>query len=478
MKYNRKTNKTNKTVNLAGGKAYKESDKLELVSILLTSFVKSQFYREEKGTVDRLEELVAGQKDKKFVAKAAIYARTKFGMRSVSHIVAANIASQVKGVDWTKRFFDKIVYRPDDMLEIMAYYLDKNGKPIPNSVKKGFANAFNKFDEYSLAKYRGEGSAISLVDIVNLCHPKGNDKNKKALEKLIKGTLKSKDTWESEVSKAGQVAETEEQKDELKKGAWTKLIQEKKIGYFALLRNLRNIIQTAPEALEDALEMLVDEKLIKKSLVLPFRFLTAIQEMEKIGDADSRKALKALNKAVDISLNNVPKFDGKNCIVMDGSGSMSGKPGDIGSLFSAILLKANENSDFILFSDNAVYHSLNTDDSTLSIAEKIRSNFESAGTDFNSIFEKMNKGYDRIIILSDMQGWQRGGAPTTFAPYKKKYKCDPIVYSFDLAGYSTLMFPENNVYALVGFSEKTMDIMKLLEGDKKALIHEIEAIEI
>ncbi|MDE1770632.1 MAG: hypothetical protein KGI28_08800, partial [Thaumarchaeota archaeon] len=46
-----------------------------------------------------------------------------------------------------------------------------------------------------------------------------------------------------------------------------KLIKERKIGYFALLRNLRNISEQAPEIMNEALEMLVDEKLIKSSLV-------------------------------------------------------------------------------------------------------------------------------------------------------------------------------------------------------------------
>ena len=83
--------------------------------------------------------------------------------------------------------------------------------------------------------------------------------------------MKSFDTWETELTKAGQAAETDEQKDELKKDAWTKLILEKKIGYFALLRNLRNIIEQAPEVLPQALELLMNENLIKKSLVSRLR---------------------------------------------------------------------------------------------------------------------------------------------------------------------------------------------------------------
>ncbi len=97
------------------------------------------------------------------------------------------------------------------------------------------------------------------------------------------------------------------------------------------------------------------------------------------------------------------------------------------------------------------------------------------GTDFPSIFSAANKKYDRILIFSDMQGWMSGGAPTSSAnAYKKKFDCDPHIYSFDLAGYGTMMFPENKVYAMAGFSEKIFTIMSLLEKDRKALVNTIK----
>lgn len=37
---------------------------------------------------------------------------------------------------------------------------------------------------------------------------------------------------------------------------------------------------------------------------------------------------------------------------------------------------------------------------------------------------------------------------------------------------------EYNVYALAGFSDKIFDVMKMFDVDKKALVHEIEKIEL
>jgi len=119
------------------------------------------------------------------------------------------------------------------------------------------------------------------------------------------------------------------------------------------------------------------------------------------------------------------------------------------------------------------------EDPALTIAGRLVKNARAAGTNFHAIFEKAKRAYDRIIILSDMQGWMGGYAPTgSFKNYKKKYKADPYIYSFDLQGYGSLQFPEDNVFALAGFSEKIFDLMKLLETDRNALIKKIEAIEL
>lgn len=473
------TSQATKTVNLAGGEAYNQTPELELISILLTSFANDSFYRSANDTFERLKELVM-LCDKKFVAQSAIYARTQFGMRSITHCVASELARYIRGEKWAKDFYTAIVYRPDDMLEILSYHTSRNGK-IPNSMKKGFAKAFDKFDAYSLAKYRGEGKGFKLIDVVNLVHPTPTEKNAQAINLLVKGELKSFDTWETELSKAGQISSNDEEKAEFKKDVWVKLIKENKLGYFALLRNLRNIIEQAPEVIDEAIETLTNEQIIKKSLVLPFRFLTAFEEVQKLSDGKIvRSVLMALNKAVDIAVNNVPKFDGETLVVLDVSGSMNEShlgtksPHIIGALFSAVLVKSN-NSDFMVFSDNAKYVNINPMDSTITIANSLR--FASGGTNFHSIFQTANKKYDRIILLSDMQGWIGYNSPSKpFAQYKTMTGSNPYVYSFDLKTYGSMQFPETNVFALAGFSEKVFDIMKLMEQDKKALLNEIKKV--
>jgi hypothetical protein len=142
-----------KTTNHAGGEAYKESNELALVSLLLTSFVNNQFYRDSNDTLDRLKKLLS-EVDPKFAAKVAIFARDEFGMRSITHDLAGELAKYLTGEEYAKNFYEKVIVRPDDMTEILAYYNQNCGTKIPNSLKKGFAKAFDKFDNYQIAKWK------------------------------------------------------------------------------------------------------------------------------------------------------------------------------------------------------------------------------------------------------------------------------------------------------------------------------------
>lgn len=468
------------TENLAGGQAYKQSDELSLVSLLLTSFVNDQFYRNAKTSLEDLKKLVTNIKDKEFVAKSAIFARDKFGMRSITHALAGELASQLNGAEWGKNFYQKVVVRVDDMTEILSYYLayktNKDNPKFPNSLKKGFAKAFDNFDNYQLAKYSGLNKEVKLVDVVNIVHPVPNIRNQESLGLIIKGELKNTETWESKLSSAGQTAESKEDLTKLKSDAWFDLISNKKLGLMAMIKNLRNIITQSPESITLVCESLSDEKFIINSRVLPFRFLTAYEEVSKLESSkEVRSVLNAISSAMDISCKNIPIFE-DTLFVVDVSGSMSGKPSEIASLFAAMFAKSN-NCDVMTFANHSNYVNYNPSDSVMSIRNSFI--FSGGGTNFKSIFTGANKAYKNIVIASDMQGWVGYTSPSLeFKNYKKKFNCEPHVFSLDLAGYGTLQMPESQVYCLSGFSEKVFQIMELLKTDKNALYNQIKSIQL
>jgi hypothetical protein len=451
------------TKNKAGGAAYQETHKLELASILLTSFLNDTYYVKGAATQARLVQLVQSISDKRFVAKAAILAR-EWGMRSVTHVTIAELCHEVKNEPWLRIAIKNVIQRPDDASEILAYWMGKYGKPIPNAMKRGISDALAKFNDYNIAKYKGENHDLKMVDVINLVHPKSE-----VLGKLIKGTLETPYTWETEITKAGNDKDA-------KAKAWTDLVMSGKLGYFALLRNLRNLEENVTEATrKEAFKQLQDRNAIKKSKVLPFRYDTAYREVKLVGTRH------AISNAMDIAVDNMPELGGKTLIALDCSGSMSGKPLQIGSIFAAVMAKASY-ADIMQFGTSVSWPKYNPGDSVISISEKLRA--DHGGTNFHLIFDKATDKYDRVIILSDMQAWVHGGyyssAPTqSLANYRKRTGANPYIWSFDLNGHGTLQFPENKVACLAGFSEKIFDLIPIVEsGEKEALVKRIEQVEL
>jgi hypothetical protein len=490
-KFNTKKKESKVTTNLAGGHAYQEGAEHELATVLLCSFIEDDYYRDAGATVKRIVELLDSV-DPVYAAKAALFARDKFNMRSTSHVVAAELINRTAGISGISNFFRNVAVRPDDMLEILSYYdgscahKDRsNGKlRLPSRVKRGFRRAIEGLDRYQLAKYRGAGNDWSLVDVVNLVGPRPHRGDRDALEALVKDKLRAQGTWETELSNAKKEGVSKED-------VWKHQIESGKIGYFALLRNLRNIAESCDAAtLDKALGLLVEPKRIKKSRVLPFRFYTAYKQFS------DPKIKAALSDALDIAVANVPDLD-NSLVVVDVSGSMDAKLSgksvlsrkEAGALMGAILAKKGK-SDLMAFASDATYVEFNPRDSVLTIANEILryNGYCGHGTCFGSIFHRAAKEYDRIVIVSDNQGWQngswngyyttqRGNPNADYANYKGTYNCDPWIYSISTSGYGTSMFSDGKVSGVSGFSEKLFDLMGMMEQDRNALVNAIKAMQ-
>lgn len=367
-KYNAKKEEVKPTAkNFMNEEAFLLKPKEELVSTVMTTFLQNSYYESEDVIVKRITELI-DKVDPLFGAKLAIYARNEGNLRSVTHLVSALLAKYISGTEWGKRFYNKIVVRPDDISEIVSAYASLNGmglndiKNVPNSMKKGFKEAMERFDAYQIDKYKMESREVSLIDLVRLFHPKGNEKNAEAYKRLVNGE-KLADLYESkvlekEMTKAGQVTKdaTQEEKDEAKREAIISVLENVKgMPIMNLLRNLRNILLYAPDKVDDACGQLQIEEKIINSRLLPFRFATAYGEIEKMkyNDDDTKveskivfeseiskakvseeefgrlkkKLLDAIESAIEISCQNIPELEGNTAILVDDSGSMRGDRG-------------------------------------------------------------------------------------------------------------------------------------------------------
>lgn len=479
-KFNLGNSKTNKTYNNEGAVAYRMSDKEKLVTQVLTSlFNENKFYGDNSKAILATTRSVT-KSDAGFVANLCVFARNEMHLRTISHVLVAELAKSEEGKDYVRRVLNKIVERPDDMTELLAYYINTYGKPIPNSIKKGLADSLGIFDEYQLAKYNRD-NAVKLKDILCLVHPKAKDEKQNDLwKRLLEDNLETPVTWETELSAKGNNKET-----------WESLISENKLGYMAMMRNLRNIIKSEASNLNKVYENLTDESRVLKNKQLPFRYYSAYKALKNEGLGTS-KIYDALEIAIKTSTKNINRLGGKTLIAADVSGSMnsgiSSKSevtcAEIAVLMLSIANYICEETITTTFDNNLYQCNLSTQGGIIANANSIKVN--GGGTDITLPIRYLldNKIFvDRIIMLSDNE-INRGytysigyGRPKTcqalVEEYKKKVNPDVWVHAIDMQGYGTQQFAGKNVNIIAGWSEKVFDFISAAEQGIDTLIDKI-----
>jgi hypothetical protein len=256
------------------------------------------FYEEGVAVAERIATLVP-QCQFFEVAQLAIKARNLQKLRHVPLLMAREMARH--SMPTTADTLAEIIQRPDELSEFLSlYWMDDPDQPLSAQVKKGLAKAFRKFDEYQLAKY-DRPAAISLRDVMFLTHPKPkDDKQAEVWKKLVNGTLSTPDTWEVALSTGEDVCET-----------FTRLLTDNKLGYMALLRNLRNMADNGVDRDLIASRIMAGAM---KSKALPFRFIAAANAAPMFE--------RILDEAMGASLLNQEHLTGHTVVMVDVSASM------------------------------------------------------------------------------------------------------------------------------------------------------------
>lgn len=489
-KFNQKN--TDKTLNRDNFPAYRMEMKEQLVSAVLTTmFGEPKFYGSTDGDIVRLATQCA-KADPAFLCKLACYARNENNLRSVSHVLCCVIAREAR--EYTRQTVRNIVIRPDDMTEILACYKQMYGKPFPNALKRELANVIQQFDEYQLAKYNG-GGAMKLRDVLRIVHPVPKDAQTEALfRKVLDDTLETPYTWETELSAKGN-----------SKKVWDELIASGKVGYMALLRNLRNIVRSGAD-ISPVLKILSDPERVRKSRQLPFRFYSAYLTLtnDKLMRGDIHRALE---KALEVSVENMEQIPGRTLIAIDVSGSMGSRISqksdvrccDIAALLGAMASRLCEDATVCYFDCAGAWSSHGSKgytikrygkyDSILDICKN--SVFRGGGTqmDLPMIYALKEDGsrdvkpFDRVIYFSDSEcNSYYGGFIQTVQgmadQYRAKYNPDFWVHGVDLQGYGTQQFKGDRFNLIAGWSESVLPFINLAEKGIGSLVSEIEAYEV
>jgi 60 kDa SS-A/Ro ribonucleoprotein len=485
----------NVTSNHEGEKAYRMTPELELYTLVVTSMFSDKFYESADGRLDRLRNLIT-QVDPVFVAKLAVYAREQMYLRTMPLILVVELAKVHNGDNLVRKTLQRVVKRADEITETLAYYQLANTRKgtkklgsLSTQIRLGLGDAFNKFDEYQFAKYNRPGE-IKLKDALFVVHPKPiSDEQQALFDKIERDELETPYTWETELSAKGNNAEV-----------WTELIGSGRLGYMALLRNLRNILdaEVDTEAVKALVGQLTHPEAVRRSKQLPFRFLSAFRELKENSNPHTPMVLNAIEDAIMTSIENVKGFDTNVTVAVacDVSRSMFSNISprskvmqfDIGLLLGMLLQSRCKMVTSGMFGDTFKIVNL-PQSSVLQNVEDMRSREGEVGYSTNGykVLDglKANKvKADKIMIFTDCQMWNSDEIwghdrhiQKSWNEYKK-FHPEAKLYLFDLSGYGTspVSLHSGDVYTIAGWSDKVFDVLDAYDkgNDAISFIEEVE----
>lgn len=287
MSYNEKLRCDDLTTNHEGAIAWRMTPEWELYTTVVTTMgTEDKYYEGGEDRVRRIADLV-WKVEPVFVAQLAIYAREAMHLRSVPLLLLVELARCHHGDNLVSKAVSRTVQRADEITELLMCYQWRTGRKdltgLSSQLRKGLAESFNHFDEYQFAKYNRTDRKVTLRDALLLVHPKPKDEHQAEIfRKILSDTLETPYTWETELSSVGQQSfESKEELDAAKRETWKQLVESRRMGYMATLRNLRNLLRLDmdDETMQMVCDFIADPEAVRKSKQLPFRFLSAYLEL-------------------------------------------------------------------------------------------------------------------------------------------------------------------------------------------------------
>jgi 60 kDa SS-A/Ro ribonucleoprotein len=431
-----KVNVNRVVVTHQGGKAVEVNAYERLKrTVMACMLFEDNFYEDGVKAADRIKEL-CGKCSALQICALALDAAQKYHLRHIPLQMLVEAFKKPDKFTWFSDTIYNIITRPDMMTDLLALYWKEKKIPLANQLKRGLAKAFGKFDEYQLSKYDRD-NPIKLRDVLFLCHAKPKDDAQADLwKRLVNKQLKTADTWETRLS-AG----------EDKKESFQELLQAKKMGKLAILRNIRNMQQAGITK-----ELVASELMRNMKEMLPFQYIAAARECPQWEDI--------IDPAMVASCALKPKLHGKTFVFVDVSGSMdhvmSSKSVmtrmDAACAMAILLKECCTELEVYSFSDKLMpippRHGMALRDA---IVKSQQHGGTYLGAAINHILKSGAK-YDRIIIITDEQS--ADNVPRM--PMGQNY-------ILNIAGYQNGIGNKNEWTTITGFSEASIDFIREYE---------------
>ena len=369
------------------------------------------FSKDVKNTEDLFIEAVDNALDYDFYGTISWAAelRKNYNMRLNPQVIMVRAAMHPKRQEFTKKYpgtFDAInscvMSRADEPAMQIAYYIyatgDKNR--MPAIMKRSLAKKLSSLNAYQVNKYKN--AEIGMKNAIRIVHA-----NSQVINDLMNDKLKvteNLETWEQMRSRGE---------------SWEYIFYHVNMGHMALLRNLRGAFSENHSAklCKDWLNKL--ENTVIGGKQFPFRYFSAYKAVEQSDIPNKSLVLKSLEKCIDISLENMPKFKGSLIALTDNSGSAwGGRISEYGNVtiaeinnLSAVIAASRSDNGYVgVFGDTLkilpVYKKnilaqtahINADQ-----GHSVGLNTEGGIWEFFNNAILNNKKYDNILIFSDQQ---------------------------------------------------------------------------
>lgn len=479
-----------------GAPGYARDTKSELFLLAVTNMVGEDTFYEKAGTRDtRFQTLVAqvAVEDPEWMGRFLPWLRNSANMRSASLVGALEAArAMVKaGIVGSRAIVSGVLQRADEPGEALAYWTSRYGRAIPKPIKRGVADAAVRlYNERSLLKYDTDSKGFRFGDVLELTHAAPDKVWQPELFKYALDRRHNRDTLPErlEVIRLNAVLRADPQPDALlspsmlyqagftwedalslagksvpKAQLWEALIPS--MGYMALLRNLRNFDDAgiSEEAAALVKTRLTDPEQVARSRQLPFRFLSAFKATESV------RWHSALERALTLSLANIPELSGRTLVLVDRSGSMWAPlsrnsklhRAEAAALFgSALALRNAGRVDLVEFGTHSATVSYRKGGSVLSLVQKFGN---LGGTNTAQALRGHFANHDRVIVVTDEQAHPSWGGLTV----NTAIPADVPMYTWNLAGYRFGHSPESpNRWTFGGLTDRGFEMIPLLEAGK------------
>jgi len=490
--------------------AYAVSAQHQLAQLAATGCLSRTFYANAEDQLDQALKLTQTL-EPAFVAKTAIYARESGHMKDMPALLAASLA--VRDVALLGQVFSRVVDN-GKMLRNFVQILRSGAvgrKSLGTRPKKLVQHWLMTATEKQLLS-ASVGNTPSLADVVKMVHPKpaeawraawfawliGKPVDEAALPPITQAFERFK--RESALGVAAEVPDVPFQMLtalELSSEQWAQIAR---AGSWQMVRqNLntfaRHGVFDIPGMAEAVAAKLGDAQAVAKARVMPYQLMAAFKAT---GDAVPGAVRDALQDAMEMSLANVPSFEGRVVVCPDVSGSMSsavtGHRGsatssvrciDVAALVAAAVLRKNPQSRVLPFEQDVVKLSLNARDSVMTNAQAL-AKIGGGGTNCSAPLALLNKeraAVDLVVLVSDNESWvdaNRRGATQTLREWELLKQRNPKarLVCIDIQPTATTQAAErHDILNVGGFSDAVFTMVANFAAGKMDAEHWVGEIE-